>query len=205
MVAERLVVLGSGGHAAVVVATAIAAGFDVVDVFDDRPERHGAVVLGVPVSGPLEAAVGVADARAVVAIGDNRTRHSVVDRLDHAYASIIHPDAIVADETEVGDGTVVFAGSVIQPRTSLGTHVIVNTGATIDHDSTVGSFSHVAPGVTICGGVLLGRSVLVGAGATIVPGITVGDGAVIGAGAAVASDVAPGAVVTGVPARPASG
>jgi acetyltransferase-like isoleucine patch superfamily enzyme len=41
----------------------------------------------------------------------------------------------------------------------------------------------------------------VGVGAIILPGVTVGRGAQVGAGAVVAEDVAPGAVVAGVPAR----
>jgi sugar O-acyltransferase (sialic acid O-acetyltransferase NeuD family) len=186
----------------VVVSTARAAGFEVFGAYDDRMERRGTVVLGVPVGGPLEAAADIRDALAVVAIGDNLARRAVVDRLDLGYTPVVHPGTVVDADTEIGEGTVVFAGAVIQPRTSLGTHVIINTGATVDHDCTVGSFTHIAPGVTICGGVLLGRSVLVGAGATIVPGISVGDGAVIGAGAVVVADVAEAAVVTGVPARP---
>ena len=47
----------------------------------------------------------------------------------------------------------------------------------------------------------IGRNVYVGVGAQIVGPVTVGDGAVVGAGAVVTADVAPGAVVAGVPAR----
>ncbi|MEL7100530.1 MAG: sugar O-acetyltransferase [Pseudomonadota bacterium] len=50
--------------------------------------------------------------------------------------------------------------------------------------------------------VTLGRDVWIGAAALIMPGVTVGDGAIIGAGAVVTRDVAPGATVAGVPARP---
>lgn len=42
----------------------------------------------------------------------------------------------------------------------------------------------------------------IGSRATILPGVTVGEGAVVAAGAVVAKDVAPYAIVGGVPARP---
>jgi acetyltransferase-like isoleucine patch superfamily enzyme len=41
----------------------------------------------------------------------------------------------------------------------------------------------------------------VGVGAIVLPGVTIGRGAQVGAGAVVTADVAPGAVVAGVPAR----
>lgn len=50
---------------------------------------------------------------------------------------------------------------------------------------------------------ILGSGVNVGAGAKILGRIRVGDGAAIGANAVVLSDVAPGELVVGVPARPA--
>lgn len=49
--------------------------------------------------------------------------------------------------------------------------------------------------------VVIGHDTWLGHGSTILPGVTVGDGAVIGAGAVVSKDVAPYAIVGGVPAK----
>lgn len=49
--------------------------------------------------------------------------------------------------------------------------------------------------------VRIGHDVWIGHGAVILPGVTLGTGAVVGAGAVVTRDVAPYAIVAGVPAR----
>ena len=49
--------------------------------------------------------------------------------------------------------------------------------------------------------VIIGNDVWIGANVVILPGVTIGDGAVLAAGAVITKDVAPYAIVGGIPAR----
>lgn len=201
MAGRRFIVVGSGGHSKVVIATIEAAGDTVVGVLDDNPLRHGQSVLGRPVLGPIDVALIPPDVVTVVAIGDNAARQRVTERLRVPYASVVHPSAVVHASVAIGDGTVIFAGAVVQPDTTLGAHVIVNTAASIDHDNRIGAFVHVAPGVHLSGTVTVGDGALIGIGSAAIPGVTIGAWATVGGGAAVVGDVPPATAVGGTPAK----
>jgi len=194
-------VIGAGGHAKVVAATARAAGYEVAALVDPRPELRGASVLGAPVVGED---VPVPDAaELVVAVGDNRVRSRLAARhASHAFATLVHPRASLAEEVSVGAGSVVFAHAVLQPGARVGRHAIVNTAAVVEHDCALADLVQVASGATLAGGVSAGEGAFVGAGATVLPGVRLGAWCVVGAGAVVVRDVPDGATVVGVPARP---
>lgn len=194
-------VLGAGGHAKVVVATARAAGFAAIEVADDDASVHGRDLLGARITATVADVIARPEATAVLAIGDNAARHRIAQTARCQFATVIHPSAIIDASVGVGPGTVVFAGTVIQPDTRLGAHVIVNTGASIDHDCELGDAVHVAPGARLAGTVRLGTGVFVGIGAVIIPGRSIGAWTRIGAGAAVIHDLPEGITAAGVPAR----
>jgi len=196
-VSEDLIVIGAGGHAKVVIATARAAGLHVAAIFDDRTDIDS--LAGVPIAGPVAASTGRTES-AVIAIGNNRVREQLASELDLRWRAIAHPAAIIDPSAALGPGAVVFAGVVLQPDAAVGDHAIVNTGATIDHDCAIGNFAHVAPGVHLCGNVTVGRGALLGVGCCARPGATIGDYAIVGAGAAVVSDLPGGRTYVGVPA-----
>lgn len=200
-VSRTLCVLGGGGHAKVVIATARAAGFSTIRVFDDAPARIGTKLLDIPVEPDLAGVLDDPQAFAVLAIGDNATRSRLGSQPRCELAVIVHPTAHVESGVELGAGTVVFAGAVVQPDTRLGRNVIVNTGATIDHDCLLGDAVHLAPGCHLAGNVTLEAGVFLGIGTVVIPGRRIGAWTTVGAGAAVVQDLPSNATAMGVPAR----
>lgn len=201
--AGRVVVIGAGGHAKVVLATLQACGHTVGAVFDDDPSKWGGDLLGVTVRGGVAQLAGMSGVRAVIAVGDNAARAAIAERLPAVeWLTLVHPAAHVHPSVQLGPGTVVFAGAVIQPESRIGAHVIVNTSASVDHDCVVGDFTHLAPGVHLAGSVRAGRGVFLGIGGVVAPGLRIGDWTTVGAGAAVLTDLPERITAVGVPARP---
>lgn len=199
--AQRVVVVGAGGHAKVVVATLRAAGYEIDAVLDDDSAKWGQDLLGIRVHGPATGIQPGVAARAVLAIGDNATRQSLAQRLRLEWATVVHPTAYVHPSVRLGPGAVVFAGAVIQPDTVVGAHGIINTGATVDHDCSLGDFVHVAPGCHLSGGVAIGEGAFLGIGCVAIPQTKVGAWTVVGAGGVVVSDLPAHSLARGVPAR----
>jgi sugar O-acyltransferase (sialic acid O-acetyltransferase NeuD family) len=202
---RRIAIIGAGGHGKVVFSVLQAQGVSVYGFYDDTEERWGLSLLGVPVRGPLERLGEDGIEAAVVAIGDNRVRQTVAERLELEWLTAVHPAAWVHPSVLVEPGSVIFAGAIIQPDCRIGRHVIVNTSATIDHDCAVGDFAHLAPGSHMAGSVRVGKGAFVGIGASAIPGRRIGAWSIVGAGALVAHDVPPEATAVGVPARPRPG
>ncbi len=199
------VVIGAGGHAAVVVATIQAAGETVRIVLDDAPAVWGREVLGVPVAGPVSEASVRPGELAVIGIGSNRARRDLAGRLPLRWGIAVHPTALVHPSVTLGEGTVVFAGAILQPRTRVGRHVIVNTAASVDHDGVLEDYVHIAPGCSLSGVVTVREGALMGVGSAAIPGTTIGAWATVGAAGAVVRDVPAGRTAVGVPARPRDG
>lgn len=197
----QIVVVGSGGHAKVVIATARAAGMHVVGVVDDAPARWGELVLGVKVDGPCAVALDDPAVVAVLAIGNNAVRARLAATARCAFATVVHPSAVVHASVTLGPGTVVFAGAVVQPDTRIGAHGILNTRASVDHDCVIGAHVHIAPGASLAGTVTLGDGVFMGIGSVAIPGVTVGEWSIVGAGAAVVRSLPSRVTAVGVPAK----
>jgi acetyltransferase-like isoleucine patch superfamily enzyme len=111
-----------------------------------------------------------------------------------------------------GSGEIRIDDNVVISR---GSHIVSLARVTIGADSMIGEYVSIRDANHRFGGsapirhsghsgaaIRVGRNVWIGRGVAILAGVTIGDNAVVGANAVVTRDVAPGAVVAGVPARP---
>jgi sugar O-acyltransferase (sialic acid O-acetyltransferase NeuD family) len=205
----RIVIVCAGGQGAIVadiLQRAHEAGSDAVPVafVDDTPGLAGTVVLGLDVLGPVASLRDIEHDAVIVALGDNRARREMTERLLAAgerLATAIHPRACVAPSASVGEGSMISAGAVVTPRAAIGRGVIVNTNSSVDHDSVIGDFAHVSAGATVGARCHIGAETLIALGATVVSGMTVGARSIVGSGAAVVANLPDDVVAFGVPAR----
>jgi UDP-perosamine 4-acetyltransferase len=202
---ERVVILGGGGHAKVVIdileqaAEFAIAGF--LSPAEQPDEICGYRRLGS--DGALDEVLRSGVASAFVAIGDNRRRMdciALVRRHGFTLVNAISPAGIVSRHATLYCGIAVMPGAVINAGSVVQEGAIINTNATVDHDCVVGACAHVAPGTTLAGCVRLGDGVFLGTGSSVIPGIAIGSWTTVGAGAVVVADLPDHVVAVGVPA-----
>ena len=207
----RIVGLGAGGHAKVVIEILrLLGGYEFAGLLDANAELRGNEISGVTVLGsdlllPELHQQGVRWVFiGVGSVGDisrRRRLYQEAQSLGFAVAPAQHPQAIVSSSAEIGEGPTIMAGTVINAGARIGDNVIINTGAIVEHDCVIGSHVHVATGARLAGGVVVGAGSHIGMGASIKQGVTIGREAIVGAGAAVIRDVPEGMTVAGVPAK----
>ena len=208
---ERVIGLGAGGHAKVVIEILrLLDNYEIVGLLDPRQTLWGNKVLGIPVLGdddllPTLHSQGIRSVFIGIGmVGDARPRRKAYEKArSHGFQVVqaIHPQAVIAPSVKIGHGPTIMAGAVINADTRLGNNVIINTGAIVEHDCVIGDHSHIATGARLAGAVHVGEGTHVGLGASVIQGVEIGRNAVIGAGAVVVRNVPDNAVVAGVPAR----
>jgi acetyltransferase-like isoleucine patch superfamily enzyme len=129
--------------------------------------------------------------------------------------------ARVGDHAQIRDGALVGAGatvgslSSIDPGVRIGDRASVQARCYLSAGTVVEEDVFIGPGVTFANdntmdrhglemeldGPLLRRACRIGAGVVLCPAIEIGEEAFVAAGAVVVADVAPRAVVMGVPGR----
>ncbi len=136
---------------------------------------------------------------------------------------IYHKELVNLYGCELGENCKVGTFVEIQKNAKIGnnckvsSHSFICEGVTIEDDVFIGHsvtfINDKYPRATsngklqteddwACVPTLVKKGASVGSGATILCGVTIGKNAIIGAGAVVTKDVADGATVAGVPARP---
>lgn len=207
---DNIVIIGSSGHASVVVDIVRREGKSCLVGLVDRFRPAGEEAFGCPILGreeDLPRLMQLHDLKGVIiAIGDNFVRAQVAGQIqticpDLALVPAVHPNASVGTDVRVGPGAVIMAGAVVNPGCSIGRCCILNTNCSLDHDSTLDDFASLAPGATTGGNCRIGAYSAIGMRAVLIHGITVGEHAVVGAGSVVMKSIDACAVAYGTPAK----
>jgi acetyltransferase-like isoleucine patch superfamily enzyme len=129
--------------------------------------------------------------------------------------AIVGDQAFVRERARIGERTVVGRGSAVDNDVVVGARVRIQTSvyltafSLVEDDVFLGpcamttnddAMGRIASGASLAGATLR-RACRIGGGVVLTPGVEVGEEAFVAAGAVVTRDVAPRAVVMGVPAR----
>lgn len=199
---KKLVIIGASGHGKVVADIAKRNGYtDIIFLDDDLNKTE---CSGYKVAGATKEIIKYQDYDFIVGIGNNQIRKRIQNKLSETglpIATLVHPNAIVAEDVEIDEGTVIMAGAVINPGSLIGKGCIINTGATVDHDNVIECFVHISVGAHLAGTVTVGEFTMVGAGAIVINNVSICVGCMIGAGAVVVKDIKESGTYVGVPAQ----
>jgi sugar O-acyltransferase (sialic acid O-acetyltransferase NeuD family) len=207
---DKIVIIGSSGHAKVVIDIVEQAGKYEIAGLVDRHRQTCEQTLGYQVLGKEEDLAQLRASHALggalVAIGDNFVRSKIATRANEIcpelpFVAAIHPSASIAKDVSIGEGTVIMAGVTVNSCCSIGRFCILNTSSSLDHDSVMEDFSSLAPGVATGGNCRIGAYSAVGIGAILIHGVQIGEHAVVGAGSLVLKHLDSFKVAYGSPAR----
>lgn len=193
-------IFGFGGHAKVLIDSAKLCGYKIDSIFDDDEKKRNLIFDSKKIVIPIdEKFIG----HSIVAIGDNKCRKSICDKIFKArWVTLIHPSAVIASDVLIGEGTVIMAGAIIQSGSIIGKHCIINSGACIDHDCLIADYVHIAPKCGLAGGVSVGEGTFIGIGSSIIPNRSIGKWTNIGAGSVVITNQPDYCTSVGIPAKP---
>lgn len=202
---NKIIILGSSGHAKVIIELFRANNIDVFCCVGDKNSLD--FCLDVPVRKGDEHLLELKREGyryLFPALGSNSLREILSKKaisLGFELVNAISPAATISPSAKLGKGIAVMAGAVINADSVINDLVIINTGAVIDHDCVIHYAVHIAPQTVLAGNVRVGCRSFLGIGTKVIPQIVIGDDVITGAGSVVVSDVATGAKIAGVPAK----
>ena len=184
---NTLNIYGNGGHSRVVQQLARHK-YNKINIFDENNQSEEVV-------GNFEEMINYNNFNNCdnfIALGDNEIREQKLKTLidkNIKVTSLIDNGALLANNIEIGKGSIVMPGCIINSNTKIGVGCIINTGSLIDHDCKLNDYVHISPGCKLGGTIVIGRLSWIGIGTTIINNISIGDNVKIAAGSTIYKDI----------------
>ena len=185
---QKVIILGSGGHARSCIDVALRRNeINVIGILDNE-KKIGNKIAGIEVLGTDERILEYAkrETKFIIGVGQIKTSNNRIALFEKIVGSggkmqnLIAVSASISSNAILGNGVTIMEGARIGPGVFIGDGVIVNTNAIIEHDSTIKDFCHISTGAIVNGGCEIGQNTFVGSGTVIMQQIKIGRKCTIG-------------------------
>lgn len=208
---EKIVIIGAGQHARVVLYNVEEQNkYEVIGFLDSDDNRIGKVFEGKEILGNYqkenlkEFSKKIGTNKFFIGFGNMKYRKKVFEYfINNGWeaVNIIHPNAVVSKNARLGKGILIECGCLVTPNPVIGDNVVVNTGSQVNHDNIIENNVYIASGVILSGGIKIGENTLLDDGVIVTLGCSVGKNSLIGAGAVVTKNIPNEVVAYGSPCK----
>jgi UDP-perosamine 4-acetyltransferase len=135
---------------------------------------------------------------------DNNFRIEVFDQVKKIGFNVvkaIHPTAVIANNVQIGEGSMIGSAAVIMTEAKIGENAIISTSSLISHETTICNHVLISGAAKIGAQVVIEENSVIAFGATVLSRVSVGNRALVAAGAVVINNVLDDEKVFGLPAR----
>jgi sugar O-acyltransferase (sialic acid O-acetyltransferase NeuD family) len=180
--------------------------WDIVGFIDDNRSMHGKEYCGIRVCG-RESLKEHSDAFVLAVPGNPNSyvkRKDIIESLGietSRFATILHPSVGTAPDAKIGYNTLIMSNVVISCTVEIGNHCIILPNTVVSHDSVVKDYCCIGSNVSVSGSVTIGSGCYIGSGVRFREGVSIGERTLVGIGSNVISDIGPGVIAVGNPAR----
>lgn len=118
--------------------------------------------------------------RVFAAIDSNALNHARLDAYAGARlrgfkcATLIHPDAIVEPDIQIGENCWIGAGAIVGSGVRIGNNTFIGAGARIDGSVQIGNSTWIGPGAALGHNARIGTHCVLGADVKIAAGVVLG-------------------------------
>jgi len=191
---QKIVVIGGGGHAKVVMSLINKLTFFEIVGYTDIQNKGR--MLNYDYMGNDTDFLNVSNDINYAAFGigenvDQSMKKNIIEKYKKNginFPTLISPHAIINEDVEFGEGTIILDGVIINPSTRIGSFVTVYPNCVIEHDTIIEDNVYLAPSVNMCGGVIIKANSKIGNGVTIKDYITIKPNSLIESGTIIKND-----------------
>jgi sugar O-acyltransferase (sialic acid O-acetyltransferase NeuD family) len=181
---EPLIVLGFGGNAIDFFET-ISHSYNIIGFVDDDESKHTSHYNGIKVYG-REFLEKNNNTKVISMIGSEKTfriRNKIIDKFKislHRFATIIHPNATVSANANIGYDVIIMSGVVITSNARIGNHIFILANTVMHHDVEIEDYTLLGSNISLAGHVKIGRNCFIGSCTSVKNNISIGEYSIVG-------------------------